>query len=86
MGILRPFSLSILFAIAGTVTRACDLCGCYTPQLEAMTEMASAPLLYWATGSYAAVGEQFTRFATVQVNGNEIANRTGQIRLHSFDQ
>jgi hypothetical protein len=86
MKISRSFLLLILCAIAGTATRACDLCGCYTPQVEAMTEMSSLPLLDWAAGSYAAVGEQFTRFGTVQVNGNEIGNPTGQYLNSSITQ
>ena len=32
----------------------------------------------WARGVYGAVGEQFTHFATVQVNGDEVGNPTGQ--------
>lgn len=48
--------------------------------------MTSFPLLSWASGSYAAVSEQFTRFATVQVNGNETANPTGQYLNSSITQ
>jgi hypothetical protein len=86
MVIPRPFLLSISWLLASTATRACDLCGCYTPQLDAMTNMESAPFFEWAHGSYAAVDEQFTRFATVQVNGEEVANPTGQYLNSSITQ
>jgi hypothetical protein len=58
-------------------TRACDLCGCFTPQLNAMPKEEMSP-----TGFYAAVAEQFTHFGTVQFDADEIANPTGQ-RLDS---
>src|SRR5438067_12843855 len=40
----------------------------------------------WLAGWYGAVGEQFTRFATVQVSGSEIANPTGQYLNSSITQ
>lgn len=69
---------------------ACDLCGCYTPQLEALPQTAAdvafgqpagattSPGLSWMTGLYGAVAEQFTHFGTVQVNGRDVPNPTGQ--------
>jgi len=68
------------------IARACDLCGCYTPQLEAMPAMELAPSPSWLAGWYGAVGEQFTRFATVQIDGREIANPTGQYENSSITQ
>lgn len=62
------FLCLLLISIAG---QACDLCGCYTPQLNAMTDMEMAR---W----YAAVAEQFTHFGTLQVDGDKIDNPTGQ--------
>jgi hypothetical protein len=63
------------FAFATVVTsRACDLCGCYTPQLEAMPQMDSVGAAKW----YAASGEQFTHFGTLQRDGDKIDNPTGQ--------
>jgi len=70
---LFPFAL-ILFPLA---TRACDLCGCFTPQLNAMPNEGMSP-----SGFYAAVAEQFTHFGTVQFEADEIANPSGQ-RLDS---
>jgi len=37
-------------------------------------------------GFYGAVGEQFTRFATVQIDGREVANPTGQYENSSITQ
>jgi hypothetical protein len=71
-------SISIANAIA---VRACDLCGCYTPQLEAQT-----PTRSWTTGLYAAIAEQFTHFATVQLDGREVSNPTGQRMESSITQ
>jgi hypothetical protein len=80
-----PF-LFLIFVVTAITGRACDLCGCYTPQLEAMPQMEAAPLFPWAAGWSAAVGEQFTRFATVQVDGHEVDNPTGQYENSSITQ
>jgi hypothetical protein len=86
MKTLRLLCLFTLIIAWEFTSRACDLCGCYTPQLEAMPGMASAPPLPWLVGWYGAVGEQFTRFATVQVNGHEVANPSGQYENSSITQ
>jgi hypothetical protein len=86
MKILRLLLFLIFAATANIASRACDLCGCYTPQLEAMPEMQSLTSTSWAAGWYAAVGEQFTRFATVQVDGREVSNPTGQYENSSITQ
>ena len=82
--------LTFLFAIMnlGVVAgRACDLCGCYTPQLEAMAAMPGMPESPgWARGLYGAIGEQFTHFGTVQVDGEEVANPTNQHEESSITQ
>ena len=57
--------------------RACDLCGCYTPQVESMPKEKVS-----LTGVYTAVAEQFTHFGTLQFDDREVANPTGQ-RLES---
>jgi hypothetical protein len=70
-----------LFLGATVCTRACDLCGCYTPQLNTM------PDAHWMnSGWYAAVGEQFTDFGTLQFNGSEVSNPTGQYLDSSITQ
>jgi hypothetical protein len=76
----------LILVATATTASACDLCGCYTPQLEAMPKMESASLFPWAAGWYAAVGEQFTRFATVQMDGREVDNPTGQYENSSITQ
>jgi hypothetical protein len=48
--------------------------------------MESNPLFPWLAGWYAAVGEQFTHFGTLQFDGNEIANPTGQYLDSSITQ
>src|ERR1700736_1952501 len=85
MKILHLLLLFIL-TVPGLTSRGCDLCGCYTPQLEAMPGMEMASPYPWAAGWYGAVGEQFTRFATVQIDGREVANPTGQYENSSITQ
>ncbi len=75
--------------MAVAAAHACDLCGCYTPQLETSMSEPAGPLTNQhpeaATSSsrlYGAVGEQFTHFGTTQYNDHEVANPTGQ-RLES---
>ena len=81
-----PIILLILMAIGLTTAVACDLCGCYTPQLNTMPEMESRFSEWWTKGWYAAVGEQFTRFATLQLDGQEVPNPTGQYLNSSITQ
>jgi hypothetical protein len=88
----------LLFLLALTAaaqkTHACDLCGCYTPQMEAMPESElsafgqppSATGNAWQDRVYAAVAEQFTHFGTLQLDGNEVANPTGQYLDSSITQ
>ncbi len=78
--------------LAGTSARACDLCGCYTPQLESIVDPNAAldPQAHgkhvWPDGFYVASAEQFTHFGTVQVDGEEVANPTGQYLDSSITQ
>ncbi|PYK92044.1 MAG: hypothetical protein DME35_00240 [Verrucomicrobia bacterium] len=83
---LRLFLLVSFVAVVAMPSDACDLCGCYTPQLEAMSGMESQSSKSWWNGFYGAVGEQFTRFATVQIDGREVANPTGQYENSSITQ
>jgi hypothetical protein len=72
-----PRFLTISLTLFPIATRACDLCGCYTPQVESMpTEKSSL------TGFYTAIAEQFTHFGSLQFDDREVANPTGQ-RLES---
>jgi hypothetical protein len=71
MKILR---LLFLFTLCCSVaSRACDLCGCYVPQENTM-----APEGAQLTGFYGALAEQFTSFGTLQFEGHEVDNPTGQ--------
>jgi hypothetical protein len=72
---IRLFRLvSAAFLAAATIkVHACDLCGCYTPQLEARPQMEMAD-----AGWYVGIGEQFTHFGTLQFEGEKIDNPTGQ--------
>lgn len=83
-------TIFIFISIIHVAVRACDLCGCYAPQVETTTNITDqlpggsiatsrAPL----KGLYGAVGEQFTHFATTQFNDRQVPNPTGQ-RLESF--
>jgi hypothetical protein len=71
MKILRL--LFLLTFCCSVACRACDLCGCYTPQENTM-----APEAARLTGFYGAVAEQFTSFGTLQFEGHEVDNPTGQ--------
>jgi len=86
MKLSHPFLLLIFITAGAIAGRACDLCGCYTPQLEAMPGMEAAPSSSWLAGWYGAIGEQFTRFATLQIDGREVANPTGQYENSSITQ
>jgi hypothetical protein len=86
MKTLRLLLLVIFGATGLRISQACDLCGCYTPQLESMPGMEAAPLQPWLAGWYAAIGEQFTHFGTVQVDGREVANPSGQHEESSITQ
>jgi hypothetical protein len=75
MKFLLSFYLSIF--LCSFTMRACDLCGCFTPQVNAMA--AESPYLPdWVTGFYGAIAEQFTSFGTLQLDGSEVHNPTGQ--------
>ena len=67
----------IALVILPVAAHACDLCGCYTPQLNSMPKEEMSPI-----GFYAAVAEQFTHFGTLQFNDEEVPNPIGQ-RLDS---
>lgn len=82
---LRLVALFSFIIVASVESRACDLCGCFTPQLEAMPDMETGSTS-WARGLYGAIGEQFTRFATVQVDGHEVTNPSGQYENSSITQ
>jgi len=85
---MKIFRLLLLFSLAapGLTSRACDLCGCYTPQLEAMPGMEPSASRPWWSGFYGAVAEQFTHFGTVLVDGHEVPNPTGQYENSSITQ
>lgn len=86
----------ITFAAVVCTSRACDLCGCYTPQLEAMPESADEFVFgqppgpgqhgSWLRRAYFAVAEQFTHFGTVQIDGREVPNPSGQYEDSSITQ
>lgn len=78
--------VAFLFFATLSPVRGCDLCGCYTPQLmtEPDHEMALGPARLH--GWYAAVAEQFTHFGTLQEDGNEVRNPTGQYLNSSITQ
>jgi hypothetical protein len=78
-----PLVLTI-FILATATGFGCDLCGCYTPQMQ-MLAPAAAPF-DWLNGWDAAVGEQFTHFGTVQIEGREVPNPTDQYENSSITQ
>src|SRR3954469_23114653 len=92
----------ILFFVAAAAAlqtaRACDLCGCYTPQIEAMPQSndvsafgqpsptAGSGASRWFDRSYFAIAQQFTYFNTLQFEGSEVANPTDQYLASSITQ
>jgi hypothetical protein len=92
----RCFLFLSALACAAVQARACDLCGCYTPQMESMpqSELSSfgqtAPITaergQWLDRVYVAIAEQFTHFGTVQVDSREVPNPTGQYEDSSITQ
>jgi len=84
---MKTFIIFASVLLSATVAiRACDLCGCYTPQLETMPAMEPPTSRQWWNGFYGAVAEQFTRFGTVQVAGREVSNPIGQYENSSITQ
>jgi hypothetical protein len=96
---LNRLPLMILAIIASGIVsgRACDLCGCYTPQIEAMPQSAEMTAFGqpppsggdqggWLSRTYLAVAEQFTHFGTLQLDGHEVDNPTGQYLDSSITQ
>ena len=82
MQILRHLlSLGLIVTTGAMPVVGCDLCGCYTPQLETTTAGAAlggAGAPAWTGGLLGAVSEQFTHFETVQIDGREVPNTTDQ--------
>ena len=77
--------LSLIFG-ASMGLRACDICGCYTPRSELALQVQPLVPTSWGTGWFAAVGEQFTYFGTLQLDGREVSNPTGQYEASSITQ
>src|SRR3982751_960232 len=73
--------LATLGMFAQRTVAACDLFGCYKPQLETMPSMQSMD-----SGWYAAVSEQFTYSGTLQCENDEVRNPTGQYLASSITQ
>ena len=86
MRICSALALLGLIATAADVSRACDLCGCFTPQINAMSQSQPSHLIPFAPGLYGAVAEQFTHFGTLQFEGDEVRNPTGQYLDSSITQ
>jgi len=84
---MKTSLLALALALTALIgSRACDLCGCYTPQLETMAPKEPSGSAQWWTGFYGAVSEQFTHFETAQLNGREVSNPTGQYENSSITQ
>lgn len=72
--------------MTGNASRACDLCGCYNPQVEAIPDIQPVRSTSWVAGGYAAIAEQFTYFGALQIDGREVANPTGRYENSSITQ
>jgi len=86
-----------VFACGIGPASACDLCGCYTPQMDAMSHAmnesdfgqlspSGGDHRSWWNRTYFAVADQFTHFGTVQIDGREVDNPTGQYLDSSITQ
>lgn len=80
------FFLFVLICSGVARSRGCDLCGCYAPQLNTMPGMKSTVSFPWLQAWYGGLGEQFTHFGTLQFDGSEVANPTGQYLESSIAQ
>ncbi|MFL6520181.1 MAG: hypothetical protein ACJ8NS_08170 [Chthoniobacterales bacterium] len=75
-----------IMACAITTASACDLCGCYTPQMETALDPNPAGQQSWRDSFYVGAAEQFTHFGTLQFEGEEVSNPTGQYLNSSITQ
>ena len=69
--LLSLFFLALL--LLADRAMACDLCGCYPPQLETLSSADGLPSgrsWSWLSGAYGAVAEQFTHFGTLQMDSH----------------
>ena len=93
----RYFLVFMLALAALAHAKGCDLCGCYAPQIDAMPQSAAESAFgqpspagsrqsNWLDQAYFAVAEQFTHFGTVQIEGEEAPNPTGQYEDSSISQ
>lgn len=69
-----------LWATANGRAWACDLCDCFTPQVTEPQVQTTHP------GFYLGFSEQFTYFGTLQFEGDELPNPTGQYLASSITQ
>jgi len=76
------FTHTFLFTLAAvaaiSISRACDLCGCYTPSREALKDST--------TGLYFGAAEQFTSFGSLKYNGHDVPNPAQQYLNSSITQ
>ena len=76
-------------ALSVQLAKACDVCGCYMPDPGALSPTMSpngGAQASWITNAYFAIAEQFTHFGTLQFEGDEVANPTGQYLDSSITQ
>lgn len=84
---MKKSLLALLLIWFGLVSgRACDLCGCYTPQIETISASQPDSSRQWWNRFYSAASEQFTAFGTAQLDGHEVSNPTGQYENSSITQ
>jgi len=76
----RAFAIFTAISSACASADACDLCGCFTPQVAEPQVRTTEP------GFYAGLSEQFTHFGTLQFEGDEVPNPTGQYLDSSITQ
>lgn len=69
-----------LWATGSARLLGCDLCGCFTPQVT------EPQIQTTHSGFYVGFSEQFTHFGTLQFNGDEVPNPTGQYLDSSITQ
>ena len=84
MNAVKSLAVLLTFCAGAVVVRACDLCGCYTPQIEARPDFTNISV--FEKHIYFAVAEQFTHFETLQFDGSEVSNPTGQYLDSSITQ
>jgi hypothetical protein len=81
--ILHLTTAAALLGTTASMSRACDVCGCYlTPDAHVTADTRSAMKPGW----FVATSAQYTYFGTMQYEGHEVSNPTNQHENSTIQQ